>query len=85
MSSQISLSMNSSRPYETFVEKQNLNKENNNHHLEKEKEEKLKEIIEKNERLEKECLKFQIQVKNLEGKLQIYKEKEYKVTKFSKI
>lgn len=79
MSSQISLSMNSSRPYESFVEKQNINKENNNNQLEKDKEEKLKELIEKNERLEKECLKFQIQVKSLENKLQTFKEKEYKV------
>ncbi len=82
MSSQISLSMNSSRPYESFVEKQqNINnKENNNlSEKEKEKEDKLKELIEKNERLEKECLKFKIQVKNLEDKLQNFKEKEYKV------
>jgi len=67
--------MNSSRPYEAFVEKQIINKDNNN----LEKEEKFKELVEKNERLEKECLKFQRQVKNLEDKLQIFKEKEYKV------
>jgi len=72
--------MNSSRPYESFVEKQNINKDNNNQ-PEKVKEEKLKELIEKNERLEKECLKFQIQVKSLEDKLQTHKEKEYKVKK----
>jgi len=80
MNSLNSLSMNSSRPYEAFAEKQqNLNKENNSNYLEKEKEEKFKELIDKNEKLEKECLKFQIQVKNLEDKLQTYKEKEYKV------
>jgi uncharacterized protein (UPF0335 family) len=73
--------MNSSRPYESFVEKQNINKENNNQ-PDKVKEEKLKELIEKNERLEKECLKFQIQVKSLEDKLQTHKEKEYKVKKY---
>ena len=41
--------------------------------------EKIKEIIERNERLENECLKFKIQIKNLEDKLAIKKEKEYSV------
>lgn len=81
MNSPFSLSMNSSRPYESFVEKQNLNKENIQ--VEKEKDEKLKELLDKNERLEKECIKFQIQVKNLEDKLQKFKEKEYKVKFFA--
>ena len=75
MSSPSSLSMNSSRPYETFIEKQQNNKDNNH----QEKDEKYKEITEKNERLEKECLKFKIQIKNLEDKLNKIQEKEYKV------
>ncbi len=75
MSSPFSLSMNSSRRYE---EKQNINKECINQN-DKDKDEKLRELVDKNERLEKECLKFQIQVKNLEDKLQSLKEKDYKV------
>jgi hypothetical protein len=53
----------------------------NNKEKDKEKEEKYKELLDKNERLEKECLKFQMKVKGLEDKLQKIKETEYKVNK----
>jgi hypothetical protein len=46
----------------------------------KEKEEKLQDITGRYEKLENECLKFKIQVKNLEDKLSTKKEKEYSVT-----
>jgi len=75
MNSPFSLSMNSPRRYEerpiTI----------NNKEKDKEKEEKYKELLDKNERLEKECLKFQMKVKGLEDKLQKIKETEYKVNK----
>jgi len=44
-----------------------------------EKEEKIKELIEKNEKLEKDCLKFKLQIKSVEDKLKLKMEKEYVV------
>jgi hypothetical protein len=73
----ISISMNSSRPLETIKEKNTMYKE-----LLQEKEEKIKELSEKNEKYEKDCLKFQIQIKNLEEKIRIKQEKEYVVQIF---
>jgi hypothetical protein len=59
------ISMNSSRPYEV---KATINNENI-----------LKEMIEKNDKLEKELLKYKIQIKNLEEKIKVKNEKEYVV------
>ena len=72
------LSMNSSRPYEpSKMEKNLFYKE-----LVQEKEDKIKELTDKNEKLEKECLRFQIQLKTIEEKLKTQMEKEYKVKNF---
>jgi hypothetical protein len=71
-------SLNSSRPYDTLkLDKYNLLKE-----LLNEKEHKLKDLTEKNEKLEKDCLKFQIQIKNVEDKLKAKTEKDYVVKIF---
>jgi len=48
----------------------------------KEKEVKLEDMTERYEKLENECLKFKIQIKNLEDKLSAKKEKEYSVNLF---
>jgi hypothetical protein len=78
MNNNDNISMNSSRPIETMKEKANLYKE-----LLLEKEEKIKELLEKNERLEKDCLKFQIHVRSLEDKLKTKNESQYVVKLFS--
>ncbi len=44
-----------------------------------EKDDKIKELNEKNEKRENECLKFQIKLKTLEDKLTTKQEKEYNV------
>jgi len=44
-----------------------------------EKEERIKELIDKNDKFEKDYLKMQVQVKNLEEKLKKKMENEYKV------
>lgn len=71
------ISMNSSRPYDHQVKPDKSNsilKE-----LLNEKEERIKELNEKNERIEKDYLKLQIQLKNVEEKLKQKMEKEYVV------
>ncbi len=63
--------MNSSRPlFENKKEKDILLQE---------KDDKIKELIDKNDKIEKDCVKLQIQIKGLEEKLKIKTEKEYKV------
>jgi hypothetical protein len=71
-----SLSMNSSRPYEARGERVQLYKE-----IIQEKDERIKELLERNEKLEKDSLKVKIQLKNTEDKLRIKSESEYKVIK----
>jgi hypothetical protein len=46
------------------------------------KEDRLKELAEKNEKLEKDLLKMNIQVKTLEDKLKLKSEREYVVKLF---
>lgn len=72
MNTSDNISMNSSRPYEPKLEKSINYKE-----MIQDKEEKIKELSDKNEKLEKECLRFQIQLKTLEQKLKVKQEKEY--------
>jgi hypothetical protein len=43
------------------------------------REEKIKDLIDKNEKLEKELLKMNIQIKTLEDKLKLKTEREYMV------
>ena len=45
---------------------------------EKLSEEKIKELLDKNEKLEKECIKYKIQLKTMENKIQENTEKNYK-------
>jgi peptidoglycan hydrolase CwlO-like protein len=80
--------MNSPRPYdpnknEKCSNSNSLNNSKNNlMNLNKElleKDEKIKDLAEKNDKLERECLKFQIQMKKLEDKLAVKQEKEYNV------
>lgn len=71
------ISMNSSRPYDHQVKpdkSSSILKE-----LLNEKEERIKELNEKNERIEKDYLKLQIQLKSVEEKLKQKMEKEYVV------
>jgi hypothetical protein len=79
MSTVESISMNSSRPYDHQVKPEKSNsflKE-----LLNEKEERIKDLTEKSERVEKDFLKLQIQLKNVEEKLKLKMEKDYIVKK----
>jgi hypothetical protein len=77
MSSAENISMNSSRRFDPSAkEKKDLSmlKE-----MISEKDEKIKELTEKNEKYEKDYLKIQIQLKTAEEKLKIKSEKDYVV------
>jgi hypothetical protein len=79
MSTVESISMNSSRPYDHQVKAEKSNsflKE-----LLNEKEERIKDLTDKSERMEKDFLKLQIQLKNVEEKLKLKMEKDYIVKK----
>jgi hypothetical protein len=68
------LSMNGNRPVGELEKKEGVAKDTAG-----EKDEKIKDLTEKNERLEKDFLKMQIQIKTLEDKLKIKTEKDYVV------
>jgi hypothetical protein len=80
MATSENISMNSSRRFDPSAkEKKELSiyKE-----MLGEKDEKIKELTEKNEKYEKDYLKLQIQLKTAEDKLKIKSEKEYVVINF---
>lgn len=81
MNIQDSISMNSSRPFEDLHQQKNDKSNQNYKELILEKDQTIKDLIDKSEKMEKEYLKLQINLRTTEEKLKQKMEKNY-VVKF---